>query len=291
MANDTLKHVFHSGKADGADATQVQPSNWNDGHRFSGGASGDHLVRNVSDPYGAAFQPFSYVFNLNTGGGNIPGGYDNYVCYLNAGGSSSLYYLGPNAGTAFKAGARLTLINQGGLVCIQPMNGVPGQFMNRAKNTYATNLAPWNGNSGSGGAATYIWDGNATWIMVTHEQAGPAPMNLNGGHCIGFSPGIFTNDMTLVGRDMRLHIMAENCSVTGGSQTLTIGPLPFQSSFKAGTGFPFFSNFDPDALPGAYTNCVVTINNDVLTLYTPRLGPWPAMSAWYFFMDLIIPVL
>lgn len=49
-----LKHRFVSGKSDGADATQVQPSNWNDGHAFSGGAAGDVLTRDPTDAtYGA----------------------------------------------------------------------------------------------------------------------------------------------------------------------------------------------------------------------------------------------
>jgi hypothetical protein len=48
MAN-VLKHRFASAKADGADATQVQPSHWNDGHLFTGGNAGDVLTRDPSD--------------------------------------------------------------------------------------------------------------------------------------------------------------------------------------------------------------------------------------------------
>jgi hypothetical protein len=54
----TLDHRFRSGKADGPDATQVQPSNWNDGHVFTGGATGQTLVRDTSDAtYGATWMP------------------------------------------------------------------------------------------------------------------------------------------------------------------------------------------------------------------------------------------
>jgi hypothetical protein len=57
MAN-VLKHRFVSVKADGADATQVQPSNWNDGHAFSGGAAGDVLTRDPTDAaFGAIWAP------------------------------------------------------------------------------------------------------------------------------------------------------------------------------------------------------------------------------------------
>jgi len=48
MAN-VLKHRFASAKSDGADATQVQPSHWNDGHLFTGGNAGDLLTRDPTD--------------------------------------------------------------------------------------------------------------------------------------------------------------------------------------------------------------------------------------------------
>jgi hypothetical protein len=49
-----LDHRFKSAKADGADASQVQPSHWNDGHLFTGGARGDVLARDPTDAqYGA----------------------------------------------------------------------------------------------------------------------------------------------------------------------------------------------------------------------------------------------
>ena len=53
MAN-LIKHRFVSPKADGADATQVRASNWNDGHLFIGGNAGDILTRDPTDAtYGA----------------------------------------------------------------------------------------------------------------------------------------------------------------------------------------------------------------------------------------------
>ena len=56
MAN-VLKHRFTSAKSDGADATQVQPSHWNDGHAFTGGAAGDVLTRDPTDAaFGATWQ-------------------------------------------------------------------------------------------------------------------------------------------------------------------------------------------------------------------------------------------
>jgi len=47
--SNVLGHRFVSPKLDGPDATQVQPSAWNDGHKFSGGANGQILTRDTSD--------------------------------------------------------------------------------------------------------------------------------------------------------------------------------------------------------------------------------------------------
>jgi hypothetical protein len=74
MAN-VLKHRFPSAKADGADATQIQPSHWNDGHAFSGGNAGDVLTRDPTDAsYGAQWQalpippePTTTVITANKG--------------------------------------------------------------------------------------------------------------------------------------------------------------------------------------------------------------------------------
>jgi hypothetical protein len=69
MAN-VLKHVFVSPKTDGADATLVQPSNWNDGHKFEGGALGNVLIRDTGDAsYGAAWSDISTVINTYYGSG------------------------------------------------------------------------------------------------------------------------------------------------------------------------------------------------------------------------------
>src|SRR5262245_38261688 len=54
--SNVLKHRFVSGKADGPDPSQIQPSHWNDGHAFSGGNAGEYLARDPSDPtFGATW--------------------------------------------------------------------------------------------------------------------------------------------------------------------------------------------------------------------------------------------
>jgi hypothetical protein len=71
MAN-VLKHAFTSAKADGADATLVQASHWNDGHKFTGGAHGGLLMRDTSDSaYGATWvAPGTVVGQLLTWDGS-----------------------------------------------------------------------------------------------------------------------------------------------------------------------------------------------------------------------------
>jgi len=75
---DVLKHRFTSAKADGGDVSQVQPSHWNDGHKFIGGAVGDLLQRDPADvAFGAkwassawitpAFVASDYFISIGTG--------------------------------------------------------------------------------------------------------------------------------------------------------------------------------------------------------------------------------
>jgi hypothetical protein len=56
--SDVLKHRFISPKLDGADTQQVQPSHWNDGHKFQGGNAGEVLTRDPTDlSFGAKWLP------------------------------------------------------------------------------------------------------------------------------------------------------------------------------------------------------------------------------------------
>ena len=71
-----LKHRFVSAKSDGSDATQIQPSNWNDGHKFSGGNLYEILQCDPTDAnYGAKWLGGWTVDSLggylNNAGGQI----------------------------------------------------------------------------------------------------------------------------------------------------------------------------------------------------------------------------
>lgn len=51
-----LTHKFVSPKADGPDATKLRPSNWNEEHKFTGGATGSALIRDTGATDGASWQ-------------------------------------------------------------------------------------------------------------------------------------------------------------------------------------------------------------------------------------------
>lgn len=76
MANTTT-HPFVSAVSDAGDATLLRPSNWNDGHKYSGGSDRDILVRDTSDAtYGGAWSsskdpklPAGTEVKLGTGNG------------------------------------------------------------------------------------------------------------------------------------------------------------------------------------------------------------------------------
>jgi len=73
---DVLKHRFVSPKLDGTDTQQIQPSHWNDGHRFTGGNLDDFLRRDPTDAtFGAKWVAdqgwFAYTPQLWIGGALI----------------------------------------------------------------------------------------------------------------------------------------------------------------------------------------------------------------------------
>jgi hypothetical protein len=68
---DVLKHRFTSPKLDGADTQQVQPSHWNDGHKFQGGNDGEVLTRDLTDlSFGAKWTPITIPPAIQ----EVPGG-------------------------------------------------------------------------------------------------------------------------------------------------------------------------------------------------------------------------
>jgi hypothetical protein len=71
--SNLLVHPFASAKSDTADATLVQPSNWNDGHKFTGGAHGNVMMRDTSDTtYGASWIANANNALLSTNASGVP---------------------------------------------------------------------------------------------------------------------------------------------------------------------------------------------------------------------------
>lgn len=63
--SNVVKHSFVSAKSDGADATKVQPSNWNAEHAFAGGSNGQVLVRDSGQSDGANWSGAPAVSGAN----------------------------------------------------------------------------------------------------------------------------------------------------------------------------------------------------------------------------------
>jgi len=106
---DILKHRFVSSKADGSDTQQVQPSHWNDGHKFQGGAVGDFLLRDPTDlTFGAKWgssawiqPPFvasDYFVNVGSGTWAVNAGLMVYCAYTIIG-RTLIWNLGINPAT------------------------------------------------------------------------------------------------------------------------------------------------------------------------------------------------
>jgi hypothetical protein len=55
MSDVSVKHAFHSPKADGPDTTKIRASNWNADLLFTGGTVGDILTRDTGSATGAAW--------------------------------------------------------------------------------------------------------------------------------------------------------------------------------------------------------------------------------------------
>lgn len=66
-------HEFQSGKTDGPDASQIQPSHWNAGHLFTGGVNTYALTRDNTNPDGATWSPHGDWFDVAFASGNFHG--------------------------------------------------------------------------------------------------------------------------------------------------------------------------------------------------------------------------
>lgn len=123
----TIKHYFQSAKADGADPTQIQPSNWNDAHALLGGTAGDALTRDPTDPYGNAWSPHGQWLTVPFNAANF-GGLSGMTVTVEAGDQASFAYtlIGRTMTIAWflsgfsvggTLGSAITIVIPGGKIC------------------------------------------------------------------------------------------------------------------------------------------------------------------------------
>lgn len=286
MAN-VLKHRFVSGKTDGPDTSQIQPSNWNDGHAFTGGNAGDVLTRDPSDAtYGATWGPSGapIVGSTDTTVLTLPGGHTEYFINFNAGAGLTVHGVAASSGT-FPIGARISMYQTNpGVVTLAHMSGAvaSGRFINLSTSATATKLLGA-GNSPIGGSAVYEWNGSY-WLLMAHEQGGPISLGLAGGNFVGVSPTeIRTQFWYLHGRDLHVSIYL-------------VGTVPAQVADLRIVGFPWtFSQPWPvlpaiGSVPTLWSPALVTADTgSSLALYPVNVAAWPAGTVYLCF-DLTIPI-
>jgi len=169
--SDVLKHRFISPKLDGADTQQVQPSHWNDGHRFQGGAEANLLIRDTADPtFGAVWIPGNpFVPVVTTGSVND--------------------WAPQGAGVPIRNAMTIVSYGAGTLTITGIAGGVPGALVT-VKNMETSSLALTHADPnslainrlyhfttatvslGPGGWATY-YRTTDSWILVAHEHGSP----------------------------------------------------------------------------------------------------------------------
>ncbi len=82
MADVTIKHVFVSAKADGADATRVKPSDWNAAFAWTGGVAGDVPAFDTGSATDATWVRRARALTTNTTAvGNVGAGADTLMSY------------------------------------------------------------------------------------------------------------------------------------------------------------------------------------------------------------------
>jgi len=179
--SDTLHHRFTSAVADSADPTLIQPSNWNDGHVFSGGSAGNMLVRDPTDAtYGAKWVPGSVaIVTISTTGvvNDYALGANGTLRCSNA---SLLTLTGVQAGLDGQLLRITALVSQVDLPHNDTRSLAANRFANQGSSTVSVR---------PGGSATYQYAGTI-WRLVSATGTnlavdGPLTFGQDGAYDIG----------------------------------------------------------------------------------------------------------
>ena len=301
---NVLKHRFTSAKPDGADATQVQPSAWNDGHAFTGGAAGEILTRDPTDAsYGAKWGPppstkittITYT-GLVTPYIDLPVG-AGMLIEVNCANPATITIHGISVPADLLPGARVTIrARSTGDVLLASLSGsapANGQLLN----WFVTGPTPLSGGNlldgtthggGTGGAATYVFDG-ARWRIVAHEQGRPMAVPYNAANFVGFTvpAGTVTAHAYYIhGTDAHVLIALVSCVVA----TPTAAP--------AVAGFPFLFATGAHNIPmpavtslGGYGLCFMRPTSDftAIKFETMTFAAWAA-GTYDWMGSIVVPI-
>ena len=295
MAN-VLKHRFSSGKADGPDATQVQPSNWNDGHIFSGGNAGDMLTRDPTDAsFGAKWAappvipPGTYVATLTAGGpASVPSDRSRYFLLLSSASAVSIDGVAPATGT-FADGTRLDILNVGSATWLLLCNSTgiaSGRFLNHVASKFATQLAP--ADAAGGGFASYVWNAGY-WRMASHEQCGPLTLGLSNANFTGFTAATINLQVFyLRGREAHVQFYAAiNVPASVASLRITGWPCGFPATSPV---LPLMTYGAPTHTPSTWgPDFCITTATPSIDMYLSNSGAWPA-GAYSVSIDAVLAV-
>ena len=271
---DVLKHAFVSPRLDGSDPTQIQPSHWNAGHKFAGGAHGDVLIRDTGDPaFGARWGATGLANVVTTAAtgtvDNLALGLASPVTILRCTNAAALTITGFAFTTAPRDGDRV-LVQTRAAGAVYLVHASPSSTY-RLANFATASPTPIAG--ASIGRADYVFEASSGyWILQAHEQGAPIAIPFVAGNYNG--QGVLTaamvpqHDYYLSGRTCLGTIVIEAFPATGGL-TLNVHGWPFpptgaiRFSSAAGTingpwgavnmivqpGYVAFQRFDFGAIP------------------------------------------
>jgi hypothetical protein len=222
--SNVLNHQFVSAVADSGDASLVQPSNWNAGHKFSGGTHGNVLMRDTGDAtFGASWLPSQAAVATITTTGTV----NNYalgaIGTLRCNNATLLTLTGIAAGID---GQLLFIESVGaGQVDLSPQDS-GSTAANRLLNFATigkTSLAP------NSGVALYKYDATTQrWRLMHHIQGAWLTRAFSAGNYVGSGAMTWTVDAGDVLGE-RFELKGRTATLFVALQTTTVGGTPSAS--------------------------------------------------------------
>lgn len=159
-----IVHAFVSGKTDGADATQVQPSNWNAAHTVD-----QYLDMPVVSATPANPASGIRLHSMSNGGRNLldlvgPSGVDITLQPALFGSSVSMWLPGTGTTVAINFGVNWTALNNNGGAQATPALASTSFITQMKRATFSSGTASATGSIGIVTGSTVCWRGNAAGL-------------------------------------------------------------------------------------------------------------------------------